>query len=286
MTWDLFRAEWRKIQGNRYAVIFLLWIFPVMALVMVVGAILFALFSADYRTAIEQWDVTWTGRFLETWSIPNNELGRFVILAFTAVVFAGEYQYGTWKNMIPRQPRARLILNKFLTIGVFVVVAFIAMSLIAGVGTGIVNSIAGVSYGPEPSGEVVGEFTGDYLTQMSITLVSTFIATAYAAFGAMIARNILGGLVIGGLFQLGESGLLAPLALVRLIFNIDLFWLYQYTPSYNLANIGSLLGGGDGATIMDMVPHALPLSMLIVAVWVVGLVTLTVVLFRRQDVTT
>jgi ABC-type transport system involved in multi-copper enzyme maturation permease subunit len=61
--------------------------------------------------------------------------------------------------------------------------------------------------------------------------------------------------------------------------------LFQWTPTYNLSNIGSWLVYHSGYQIPSVsTPPALGLSVLIVGLWIVGLIGLAVYLFRRQDI--
>ncbi len=86
---------------------------------------------------------------LSPWSFANNLFGHTFLLGFTAVTFAGEYQWGTWKNIVPRQRRSLLIIAKFINLGVLILIAFGLMSLILGLGQGLLTRMAGVPYGPE-----------------------------------------------------------------------------------------------------------------------------------------
>jgi hypothetical protein len=63
--------------------------------------------------------------------------------------------------------------------------------------------------------------------------------------------------------------------------------IYHFTPSYNLANISAWVNNNAPYSIFSEYsqPHSLPVSILIVALWVVGLLALTTYLFRRQDIT-
>ncbi|MFN8371469.1 MAG: ABC transporter permease [Anaerolineae bacterium] len=292
---NLFRAEWQKTVGNRWAAGLLIWIFPAAALGLSVLAIVVSLLSSDYRSFMQQnYSVTaWNVRMVETVGFLNSEVGRLIILAFTAIMFAGEYQYGMWKNLIPGRARASLILSKFITLGIFMVFAVVLFSVIGTIGTGITCAIAGTDFGPAPTGEVLGQFVREYGLQLMITLCSTFIASGYAAVAAMVTRNILGSLMVGFLVSLGETVvLLITLILYSVVkLPIQIMTVYQLTPGYNLANISAWSKDGIGYAVrvgMDLTlePLSVGVSLLIVALWIIGLVGLTVFLFRRQDITT
>jgi ABC-2 type transport system permease protein len=290
---SLFRAEWQKTAGNRWAVGMLMWIFPAAAFGMSVAAIVITLLSSGYREYLQGiGPIPWNTRMLETVGFLNSELGRLIILAFTAIMFAGEYQYGTWKNLIPRRRRVALILTKFVTLAVFVVISVIAFSIIAVIGTGLTSAIAGVEFGPALTGEVVGQFLSDYGLQLLVTLSATFIASGYAAVAAMVIRNILGSLLVGFIFSLGEATVLILTLVLYNVFKlpVQVVNIYLFTPGYNLANISAWAKNGVGyayrvAMDYSLEPFSLAASLLIVALWILGLVALTLFLFRRQDIT-
>jgi hypothetical protein len=284
---SLFRAEWEKIAGNRWAVAFLVWIFPMGMLVFLGGVIVITLLSEDFRAAqttlgIAPWNVT----ILDTWKFLNTEMMRYVIVIFSAIVFAGEYQYGTWKNLIPRRSRLVLILNKLLILGVFVTIAFVATTIISGIGTGIVAGMLGINYGPF-DGETIRQFAGEYLFQMVITLSASLIAATYAAIAAMITRNIVASGIVGILITLAEQATLVLIWLIYTLLKINALLLYQLTPGYNLANISTWVQFNTAyQPISALKPLSLASSVTIVALIAVGLIGLTVYLFRRQDITT
>src|SRR5579859_1167265 len=165
---ELFRAEWRKITGNRLATGLLILVFPVGAAAVLTFTIVLALLSSDFRASVAANPPAWTDQFMFALNVVNSEIGRLLVLAFAAVLFAGEYQWGTWKNIVPRRSRVSLILVKFLAVAVFVLVSFTAMSVITGLGAGIVVAISGGQYGPPISGDVLGAFAHMYLLQVAV----------------------------------------------------------------------------------------------------------------------
>jgi hypothetical protein len=289
---SLFRGEWLKIAGNRWATSFLMWIFPVGMAIISFIAILLALFSDDYAESqrllgIDPWNET----MLSTWQVINNIVGRWIIIAFTAVVFATEYRHGTWKNLITRRSRVTLIVNKYVTVSVFVTVAAVLFSVVAFLGAGAVAVILDIDYGLSNFGDVLPQFLEDYGLQMFTTLAATFISATFAAFAAMLAKNIMASVIVGILlYMLEYVGFFILMGLLSGFLNIDISPVYQFLPSYNLDNITSWVVNGEGLLVslleQDYTAHPLGLSLLIVAVWVVLMVSLTVYAFYRQDIST
>jgi hypothetical protein len=292
MITDLFRAEWVKIAGNRWASAFLIGIFPVGAALFVILNILLALLSDNFRLQMqfEGFD-PWYVVMVDVWNIVNNVVGRWIIIVFAAFVFAGEYAHGTWKNLVTRRSRVTLILNKFFTLAVFVTSAFVLTSLIAGIGLGIVASILDVDYGLSETGEVLGDFLRDYVVQAFTTLAGTIISASFAALAAMIARNILVASMVGIFFYMLEfAAILIIFGLINWIFEIDLSPVYRLLPSFNLDSITAWVVTGEARIVpvlgSNLEAFSLGVSVLIVVAWVVALVGLTTALFYRQDITT
>ncbi len=286
--YQLFRAEWEKITGNRWTTAFFVWIFPVGVSLFILAAIFAALFSSEFReeVTIGPWDVN----FLLPWNVTNTPIARWAVLAFTAFVFAGEYKSGTWKNLTILRPRIMLIMSKFITLAVFVTLAFVLMSVIHGVGVGIVAEIIGRDYGLSTVNDKMGAFLEEYALQMFSALTGTFIMASFAAIAAMITKNNIASIAVAAFINFVEGGLVLVLfALIDWLFNVALYPIYNYLPSYNLLNMTSWIqfGKGINTELGDIVLQAPTLagSMLIIVFWVVGLTGLTAYFFHRQDIT-
>ncbi len=293
---NLFRAEWLKIAGNRWVAGCLVWVFPLAATLFLVVAALILSLSGSARDGFAEDDpALWTEQAVGVWNFPNNPIGRLVLLGFAAVVFAGEYQWNTWKNVVPRNRRLALVVIKFLALGAFVVMAFALMSIIWTLGFGLLTQIAGTSYGPTVTGEVLAEFAEDYAVQASTAFTSTIIAAGYAALAGMFTRSILGGVLVGFVLTFVESGLILGLLFIGWLLDIPrIVHVYRFTPGYNLLNVTSWINDNVSLEMQPYEdgPHAdiifsdgLAFSLVVLAAWVVGLIALTAGLFQRQDIT-
>lgn len=284
---SMFRGEWLKLSGNRWATTFLVWIFPVGVAVMAIGAVFFSLLSDEFRTtiAIAEWD----RNILFVWPVVNNPLiGRVAVLIFAAIVFAGEYQYGTWKNLIPLRRRVTLLLLKYVTLAVFVTTAFILMTIVQGLGGWALSGIIGSDYGLSHFGDKLEPFLKDYMVEMLYTFAGAFFAASYAALAAMFTRNILASVLISmGIYIAEAIGILLILALLSWIFNKDLGQIYFFMPTFNLENIVAWARSGeviqmDTESTQYIVPTVLG-SLGIVLGWATALLSLTLWRFQRQD---
>lgn len=289
---DLFRAEWLKITRHVKPLSFLVWIYPVGALTGVAMLIVVALFGASPLGP-----ATWTTEFAGPWKaltqFPQNIFIRLPFLAFTALLFAGEYEWETWKNIVPRNNRAALVLVKFASISLLLLVALTLTNLTWGSGRGLAAAIDGSGYGPPISVDTLRTFAADYLLEMGIALLSTLILAGIAALVALRTRSTIAGIFI----SLGIS-IVEPVSLFLLLLLASAFdagWvlhLTRLTPTYNLDNLRSWLVEGRGGQVipfsffdnMEPVADGALFSAILVTLWVSALVGLTVYIFRRQDI--
>jgi ABC-type transport system involved in multi-copper enzyme maturation permease subunit len=291
---NLFRAEWRKIVGNRPVALMLVWIYPIGAAVIMALAILAALLSEEVRSATRNAPQPWTAISVSAWSAINNSIGRILLLILTAYLFAGEYQWGTWKNIIPRTSRSRLLIAKFIALGVFIIIGYGSMTLIAALGSIIINSIAGAAILPPLNDTAaLGTFARDYLISAFLALSLALVAACFTAIGGMATRSIIGGIVVGVLLTFADEALAGVLFVIGgLIPSLaGLFTVYYFMPSYNMGNISSIIMTGQPFRQFTMLPeqftvitHSLETSVLIMVIWLVVLIGLIFFLFRRQDI--
>lgn len=291
---NLYRAELQKTVGNRWVTGFLLWIFPIGALGVIVFVALMTLVFDQFAQNFFGGDPLWTEAMIGVWSMPTNIMGQMFLIGLTAVTFAGEYQWGTWKNIIPRRRRYALIFVKFITLGTLVTFAFAAMSIITGVGYGLIAAVAGLDYGPALSPEVIIEFLRNYSLQAMLAFLTVLITAIYAACTAMLMRSILGGVLVGlGLVIIEPivAFLLMPVA-QWLDWN-NLLYLVRLTPTYNINNIYSwtrfdepsrMFSGLFEAGGLAISADTLGFSLVVLTAWVALGIGLILLLFERQDI--
>ena len=289
-------AEWRKLLGHTKAVAFLVWIYPIGALVLALLIdILPGLFIESARDYVAGDPPIWTLDFLVVWNAMNGFPGgtflRMPFLAFIAIAFAGEYQWGTWKNVLPHQSRTVLILSKFVILSALIFISLVITSLIITAAGWLESVLFELPFGP-PLVEVDwASFLQEALMQIFITFAGTLIVAAYAALIAMYSRSIMASLLLSvGLSILEFATSLLLLIVSQVLQRESLVNLIVATPTYNLENIrswvvdgvGSTYGGFPGLTVIP----APGISLFIILGWLVGLLGLTAVIFRRQDITT
>jgi ABC-type transport system involved in multi-copper enzyme maturation permease subunit len=294
---NLYRAEWCKVSANFRLTAFLVWIFPIGLFAFHTVMILLSLISPTMTAGVEYFGSgSWSADSLTAWSMvitfPANLFGRMLPLAFMAVVFAGEYQWRTWKNIAPRTHRWKLILAKMAALVILVLVSLALTALISALGPSLGHRIHGLPYGPDLNLQVLGSFLLESVKTIFIVLLSLAVLAGYAAIAALTTRSILGGLMVSFGFSVLDAVSLGMLSLFSALFNQpSLINLYQYTPTYNLSNMYSWLLRGEGkvAIIAGISPLSTApgfwFSLLAMAIWICGLIGLSLVIFQRQELT-
>jgi hypothetical protein len=289
---NLLTAEWKKVIRNYRLTGFLVWVFPVgigaFYGLMLISVLIDRRFAEGMlTTGFDDWTQNAMG--IWTWinNYPLNILGRMLPLAFMATVFASEYQWGMWKNLVPRARRPALISAKFVVLISVLMISLIATSIVSAAGLWLGPLAGGKSYGPAVTASVLGDFLPTYLQQAGISLISLAILAAGAAIAAILTRSILGGLLIGLGFSVMDPLTLVGLMLLGKIFeNPGLINAYRYMPSYNLINALAWMqldiGYRAGPGFTD--PPTLAFSLVLLALWTVGLVLLAIFTFSRQDI--
>ncbi len=300
--WLLFLAEWKKVTGNRWLVGCLIWIWPLGAVAVALGLLLLGLLSKDIHDRLIENPATWTEASLLFWAIPNSIIGRLIIICFTTVLFAGEYRWGTWKNLLPRRGRLALIVMKFVTLAVFIMLVFILTSLIWVLARGLVQLSVGGAY-PPPLDDVPSNYWRRLLLQLVTAILSTLIISGIAALIALVTRSIVAGVVVGLAAAIMDGVIGAALMIFYAASGLRFFpSLFRFTITYNVDNLLNWALSEESSPVLSninvrnneifgdlklnppLAGNPMPVSVLILVLWMVLLVGLAAYSFYRQDI--
>jgi ABC-type transport system involved in multi-copper enzyme maturation permease subunit len=301
--WLLFRAEWLKMTGNRWLTGCLLGVWPLAAGIISLLVLMITLLWPDFRENLQESPLRWTDASLFFWFVPNFIVGRMLIVGFSTALFAGEYQWGTWKNLVPRRGRVSLILMKFVTLAAFIVVVFSVTSVIWVIGIGISQLAATGTY-PPALNDIPQDYWGELALKVIAAYLSTLIVAGIAALVALVMRSILMGVIVGILATIAD-GFFAALVLIVFLATDNRFFpgLYRFTISYNVDNLlnwansgqaspvlGSLQGNDIEFPILGALNLDSPIagnslwgSIAVLVTWAALFIGLTAYSFYRQD---
>ena len=291
---SLFKAEWTKTSGNLILTSFLVWIYPIGIVAFLSVGILIAFLQPEsaeimFTTSSHQWAQDMIGVWRGIIMFPANIFSRMLPLAYMAVVFAGEYQWGTWKNIIPRSQRWRLIIVKYIVLTLLYTLSYIITSILNMFGNWIGHTRLGMDYGPALTWVNISSFLADYGQHLLLGFLSLWLLACFAAVCALFTRSILGSLLAGFGFATIESLGLGFLSILSNIFSKpELVDLYAFFPSYHLDNALSWYTKGEALTgifVNFTTEVSLAGSLTTLFSWAILLTLFTILIFKRQDIT-
>jgi hypothetical protein len=279
---DALRAELLKLTRHK-ATWFLVWLYPIGFVIIFSLVIMGGLVSTDppAQPSLQQW-------LRETalvWAVPGSTLGRYLIAAFVAVAFAGEYGWNTWKLVIPHRRRGSLVAAKFEAILLLLMIAFTIAAVICIVGSWLEDLASGDKV---PAGIGAGGLLKAHGETALASLAPGLLTIGYASLAAVLTRSTIAALVIS----------IVAITVEQLFFNFapmfsakapGLVWaLFHALPGYHFANISNWIAEGSALEIplpgAGTASLSWPASAGAAAAWVGGVAALTFASFRRQDI--
>lgn len=226
----------------------------------------------------------WIADNIGFWSVPGHTFGRYIIGAFVAVVFAGEYGWNTWKLIVPHRARTSLIAAKYAISFILLAIGFTLGALLFNMFGWLEDVLTGDSI---PAGITAGALLKAHGAGALAALPAVFLTMAYVSLAAILTRSTVAALVIG----------LVVTTVEQLFFNFaPMFEPYapslvgaldQMLPGYHVANAASVISGGPVLEIpfpSGAFSTSLATSLAVVGTWIVAMVALTFWSFRRQDI--
>jgi ABC-2 type transport system permease protein len=281
---DALAAEALKFSRHR-ATWFLVWIYPIAFILLSLIAVVAGLSQHAPKGLVPQPSAErWIEHAAAIWVVPASTFGRYLISAFTAVVFAGEYGWNTWKLVVPHRSRGALIASKYGIVLALLYAAFLLTALLM-LGSGWMEDLATGT--PTPDGVTAAALLRAHGEGIAASLAPILITVAYTSLAAVLTRSMVAALAIGiavttleGLIvNFGPFAALYAPGLVRAV--------YATLPGYHLANLAQWTSEGRGLHVpfLGTAPIALgwPVSAAAAAAWIGALAALTAATFRRQD---
>lgn len=274
-------AESLKLRHHRGTWL-LVWIFPLGAIVISAIAIIAQLAQGAPPTPGTSVSA-WIANADNFWDLPRNGLGRYLIAAYVAIVFGGEYGWNTWKLIVPHRARSTLIAAKFVVGIGLLYLAFIAAALLV---TGFVWLEDVVTGDAIPDGITAGAIAAAHLQGFAASLAPVLVTAAMTALAAVLTRSTTAALVIGIVLITGEQLFTTFAPMIAAFMPVE--GLFAILPGYHVSNLTSWALDGTARIVPfpsgNMVAMDWTTSLGVVAAWVVGLVALTFWRFGRQDI--
>ncbi len=279
---DAISAEALKFNRHR-ATWGLVWIWPI-GIVLLFAVIMVARLLGAESGGREQSAAEWIGAAAGFWNVPPHTFGRYVVGAFTAVVFAGEYGWNTWKLIVPHRARTSLIAAKYAVGFGLLAIGFVLAAGLFNLFGWLADIVAAA---PIPAGITAGALLEAHGRGALASLAPVLLTIGYVSLAAVVTRSAVAALVIGLVATTVEQLFLTfgPMLALRAPTLVEL--AYQVLPGQHLANLGSFILTGSGTPVplpSGVLTFGWAVSLAVVAGWIAALIGLTIALFRRQDI--
>jgi ABC-2 type transport system permease protein len=275
-------AEALKMRTHK-ATWFLVWLFPIAftaIMLLMIGA---GMLGVDKP---EQPDVAdWLENTTMIWFVPNNAIGRYLISAFVAVIFAGEYGWNTWKLIVPHRRRASLIAAKYaLTIILFAISFVLTAALLIGL-TFADDALTGDTI---PAGITTALILETQSKAALAAVAPVLVAIGYASLAAVLTRSTIAALVIAIVVTTLEQIIVGFGPQLYVKFPSIVWPLYHVLPGHHIANLAEFIREGaalkrefPGGPVVDL---GWTTSLGVLLAWLAALCGATFAAFRRQDI--
>jgi ABC-2 type transport system permease protein len=275
-------AEALKMRRHK-ATWFLVWIYPILfatIMVVAIGAAMAGFDGPDHQELSE-----WVEDTAVIWFLPGNSFGRYLISAFVAVLFAGEYGWNTWKLVVPHRSRTALIGAKYwLALLLFAV----AVTLTALLTTLLSFADGALTDDTIPEGVTAAGLWAVQSKAALAALAPTLVAIGYASLAAVLTRSTIAALVIS----------IVVTTIEQLIFNFGPVLsvkfpgiapaLYHALPGYHIANLAEWIRDGVPLSVTFPSGNTVALqwttSLATLVAWIAALYAAVFAAFRRQDI--
>ena len=278
---DAISAELLKFRRHR-ATWGLVWLWPIG--VILILSIAIAVQVAKGEVGRPETVASWIDDAADFWQVAGEPIGRYLICAFVAVVFAGEYGWNTWKLIVPHRSRHSLIAAKYVVAVGLLICGFALGAFLFN----LLNWLKDLATGtPIPAGITAGALFKAHGLAFLAVLGPILFSVAYTSLAAILTRSTIAAMVIGLVITTVERLFRFFAPMLESFAPSVIGGLYQVLPSYHLANLAEWLTEGQVLVVpfpsgpFSMAPGA---SAAIVAAWTIGFVLLTFRLFRRQDI--
>jgi hypothetical protein len=278
---DAISAELLKFRRHR-ATWGLVWIWPIGVVLILSLAI--AIQVAKGEVGRPDTLASWLDDAADFWQIPLEPIGRYLVCAFVAVVFAGEYGWNTWKLIVPHRSRISLIAAKYVVAVGLLICGFALGAFLFNLLSWLKDVATGT---PIPAGISAGALLQAHGVAALAALGPLLLTVAYTSLAAILTRSTIAAMVIGLVITTVERLFRFFAPMLESFAPGVIGGLYKILPGYHLSNIAEWLTEGQVLTVpfpsgpFSMAPGT---SALIVAAWTILLVLLTFRLFRRQDI--
>ncbi|MEO1289959.1 MAG: ABC transporter permease [Chloroflexota bacterium] len=274
---NLMWAEWLKLKANRWVALFTIAILPLGTFILLnilAGLAIVNIWQPEMMT------INWQEQIILGLLFANQLISQTLFIILGAITFGGEYRWQTWKNIIPRTSRVKLVLSKYFIIMLAMLVAIHSMALMTLIGSWEISLALNIPFVSGAWNEVSTPFVQQYLWLTIALFFNYSVATLYAVIVTIITRSTVAGIILGVLIAFGDLLSQSTFDLVASLMSVDAIAVIpRILPNYNVQNMMQWII--SGATFENW---SLGLSFVLLSIWISIGISASTILFGRQDI--
>ena len=275
MLSDAISSETYKFLQNRWTAFWSYGFAPALTLVLSLGFIAIIMANVPAEMRAQPVDMSAQIKDVVFVRMPTYYVAMLFNLLGSALIFAGDYRWETWRLMAPRNSRTNLIVSKIILVTVAAALAMLALTVVS-----LLAAVIGALLNGAPMTWELGSQSNYWIVMVSALGVATLQliqGAAVVALAAILTRSLIGAILVTVFLTI------AQLALQGMVQGLPEFWHLLVLPGLSAdvlrAHVGGALVFGQQAIAEGLAQQAL-LGLLL---WIVVPFTAAWWLFVKQD---
>lgn len=275
MLSDAISSEAYKFLQNRWTAFWSYGFAPVLTLVLSLGFIAVIMANVPAEMRAQPVDLSSQIKDVVFVRMPTYYVAMLFNLLGSALIFAGDYRWETWRLMAPRNSRTNLIVSKIILVTIAATLAMLALTVVT-----LLAAAIGALLNGAPMQWTLGSQDNFWIIMLSalgVASLQLIQGAAVVALAAVLTRSLIGAILVTVFLTI------AQLALQGMIQGMPEAWHLMLLPGLSAdvlrAHIGGVMVYQQQAISEDLARQALLGLML----WIVGPFAAAWGLFVRQD---
>lgn len=212
--------------------------------------------------------------------LANQVIAQTTFIILSAITFGGESTWKTWKNILPRNQRRRIILSKFMVLIIAIMVTIHLTALLTYIGSWEYALLTDSSFSNGTWNAIGIPFWTQYFVVMACLIFTYTLGAIYASIASIQTQSISAGIVLGVSVALADIVSQPALTFISRLTHLSFIAeVASFLPHYNIQNILSWLTTG-----MPVYRWNVATSAVILTIWVLAGISLAIYLFEHRDI--
>lgn len=210
----------------------------------------------------------------------NQVIAQTTFIILSAITFGGESTWKTWKNILPRNRRRRIIFSKFIILIIAITLTIHLTALLTYIGSWEYALLTESSFINGAWNDIEISFWTQYFVVTACLLFTYTLGAIYASIASIQTQSISAGIVLGVIIALADIVSQPAFTFISRLLRLDFIAeISGFLPNYNIQNILSWITTGAPVYRWNVAT-----STVILIVWALAGIGLAIYLFEHRDI--